>query len=86
MIDPDLSLADRIGDLVAAEALDAPRGTDAERATVEAFEEVLVQPFETTVTFSGWRHAALLDRDAQRWCLSRGILAARRVLCVVRGE
>lgn len=86
MIDPDLSLADRIGDLVAAEALDAPRGTDAERATVEAFEEVLVQPFETTVTFSG-------GVTQRCWTVTRSDGAYRvvylpraRVLCVVRGE
>ena len=53
MIDPDLSLADRIADLVAAEALDAPRTRAADRAMVTAFEEALVHPFETTVTFSG---------------------------------
>ncbi|APX13556.1 hypothetical protein BWR18_19100 [Tateyamaria omphalii] len=53
VIDPDLSLSDRIADLVAAEALDAPRETVAERAIVQAFEDALVQPFETTVNFSG---------------------------------
>ncbi|WP_299547694.1 hypothetical protein [uncultured Tateyamaria sp.] len=53
MIDPDLSLADRIADLVAAESLDAPRGTEAERTLVQAFADALVQPFETTVNFSG---------------------------------
>ncbi len=53
MIDPDLSLADRIADLVATEVEEAPRGSEAERATVSAFADALVQPFETTVNFSG---------------------------------
>ena len=53
MIDPDLSLADRIADMVATEALDAPRDTVDQRALAEAFEAALVHPFETTVNFSG---------------------------------
>ena len=53
MIDPDLSLADRIADMVAPEVADAPRHTATERAVVDAFADALVQPFETTVNFSG---------------------------------
>ncbi|MEL6885988.1 MAG: hypothetical protein AAFP87_15875 [Pseudomonadota bacterium] len=53
MIDPDLSLADRIADMVASEVTDAPRDSATERALIDAFEDALVQPFETTVQFSG---------------------------------
>ncbi|WP_415922044.1 hypothetical protein [Tateyamaria sp. SN6-1] len=53
MIDPELSLADRIADMVATEVQDAPRLTPTDRATADAFADALVQPFETTVQFSG---------------------------------
>ena len=65
VIDPDLSLADRIADLVAAEALDAPRNTPADRALVTAFEDALVQPYETTVNFSG-------GMTQRCWTVARG--------------
>ncbi|MEL6451238.1 MAG: hypothetical protein AAFQ19_08245 [Pseudomonadota bacterium] len=53
MIDPDLSLGERIADMVATEVADAPRATETDRATVAAFADALVAPFETTVNFSG---------------------------------
>lgn len=49
MIDPDLSVGDRIKRLIDAELAEAETGS----ATVEAFQAVRVTPFETTVQFSG---------------------------------
>jgi hypothetical protein len=53
LLDPDLSLADRIAMLVHAEIADASTKTYSERAHLEAFCAALVRPFEMTVTFSG---------------------------------
>ncbi|MBM2294407.1 hypothetical protein JQX09_21005 [Sulfitobacter pseudonitzschiae] len=53
MIDPDLSIADRIGLLVQAEVEDAPVDTPKDRAYLAAFRAALVRPFATTVNFSG---------------------------------
>ena len=53
MIDPDLSVAERIERLIRAEVSAAPTATRTERATLAAFEAACVRPFETTVNFSG---------------------------------
>lgn len=53
MIDQDQSVAERISDLIASELAEAPLGTASDRATVAAFRQALVRPFETVVNFSG---------------------------------
>ncbi len=53
MIDPDLSIADRIMDMVAVEMREAKVATDQDLAYLDAFRTALVTPYETTVNFSG---------------------------------
>ena len=53
MLDPDLSVEERISALIAAEIKDAPRDSFQDRATLSAFREALVHPHETVVNFSG---------------------------------
>jgi len=53
MLDPDLSIADRIQALVDGEVAGAPNDTCENQALVSAFVSALVRPFETRVTFSG---------------------------------
>jgi len=53
MIDPDLSVAQRIEAMIGDEIVEAPITTQAECNTLVAFQSALVPPFETTVNFSG---------------------------------
>jgi len=53
VIAPELSLGERIADLIAAEVVAAPRSSQTERVTLADFEAALVEPFETVVNFSG---------------------------------
>ncbi len=53
MIDPDLSVAERIEAIIGEEIVEAPIGSQSECNTLVAFQSALVEPFETTVQFSG---------------------------------
>lgn len=53
MIDPTLGFQDRIAAFVSDEIARAPRTSQVERETLRAFEAACVQPFKTTVNFSG---------------------------------
>ena len=53
MIDPDLSIEDRITDLLLQEVMEAPQTTPQEKATLAAFEDALRPPRLVTVNFSG---------------------------------
>ncbi|WP_299287246.1 hypothetical protein [uncultured Tateyamaria sp.] len=53
MLDPDLSIADRIEALVATEVSGAPIATPSDRALLKAFCTACIRPFATTVNFSG---------------------------------
>lgn len=53
MLEPDLSIGERVALLAKAEADDAPRNTDQDQRLADAFRDALVRPFETTVQFSG---------------------------------
>lgn len=53
MIDPDLSVAQRIEAMIAEEIAEAPIGTETECNMLVALQMALVTPFETTVQFSG---------------------------------
>ena len=53
MLDPDLSVEDRIMALIADEIADAETRTETDRNTLAGFTAALVRPFGTTVNFSG---------------------------------
>lgn len=53
MINPDLTVAERIEAMIAEEIVEAPITTQAECNTLVAFQSALVSPVETTVHFSG---------------------------------
>lgn len=53
MIDPDLRVGARVSAILATEVKSAPTRTLSERALLKAFLDALVDPFETTVQFSG---------------------------------
>ena len=53
MLNPDLSVSERIEAMIAEEIVEAPIGTQTECNTLVAFQSALVEPFETTVQFSG---------------------------------
>lgn len=53
LLDPDLSLEDRISDLIQVEMDDANIETETDLRSLVAFQNALVHPFKTTVTFSG---------------------------------
>ncbi|SPH22756.1 hypothetical protein ASD8599_03504 [Ascidiaceihabitans donghaensis] len=53
LLDPDLSVAERISGLVQAEIDTARVETDRDLRHLDAFRAALVKPFETTVNFSG---------------------------------
>ncbi|MEP3920373.1 hypothetical protein [Ascidiaceihabitans sp.] len=52
LLDPDLSVAERVSDLVQAEIDTARIETDRDLRHLDAFRAALVNPFETTVNFS----------------------------------
>lgn len=53
VIEPDLSVADRIERMIEAEVSVAPTGSRVQWETLAAFQTARVRPFETTVNFSG---------------------------------
>ncbi|MFT6024260.1 MAG: hypothetical protein ACI9PY_002385 [Ascidiaceihabitans sp.] len=53
LLDPDLSIEERIQSLIQVEIDDARIETDSDLRHLDAFKLALVQPFETTVNFSG---------------------------------
>jgi hypothetical protein len=53
VLDPDLSLAERVSRMIASEIDSASQATPRDLAMLSAFCDALVQPFETTVLFSG---------------------------------
>jgi len=53
MLEPDLSIDERVALLARAEAKEPPPSTKRERRTAEAFRVSLVPPFGKTVQFSG---------------------------------
>lgn len=53
MINPDLTIEDRISDLIAAEVFESECDTAQSLRTLAAFETALCTPYEVTVNFSG---------------------------------
>jgi hypothetical protein len=53
LLDPDLSIEERITALIQVEVDDARIETDRDLRHLDAFRDALVPPFETTVNFSG---------------------------------
>ena len=53
MLDPTLTIEERITELIQDEVDRADRSTAAARSNLEAFCLALVAPFESTITFSG---------------------------------
>jgi hypothetical protein len=53
VIDPGLTVPDRIRDLIETELAEYPAATGAQQATVQAFRAALCDPEEVRVQFSG---------------------------------
>ena len=53
LLDPDLSISERVSVLVQDEIMAARIETDRDLRHLDAFRAALVTPFETTVNFSG---------------------------------